>query len=257
MEKYTFEQIVNERIREFDELAKEAEKFSKLVTFDKKYEGTNNHFFVNHNELVLYYTYANNIIKKMYKMYLKLPWAIHGMNHVSISGSEPVQQEYRAYNNDLIFTINNVEEFRERLQSLANSPLVQELYSSYDKSISSISSMDGKTQLSFSSNSFTYFEHDNFEINFLGFDYVGLEGDSLTAPQILDIFKESTFDSSKFSEYFAKRIEMDKDKDLSIEIGSDYKVVPYTIDKEKEKTCEYFDMQKNGDKKLILVRSKF
>ena len=38
MKEYTFEQIINERLREFDELDKEAEKFTELISFDKKYE---------------------------------------------------------------------------------------------------------------------------------------------------------------------------------------------------------------------------
>lgn len=253
MEKYTLEQIINERIREFDELRKESEKFSELVTYDKKYEGLNNHYSVERNELSLYYTYANRFMKKMEILYSRMPWGIMGLNVVRIPESKPVQQEYRKYNNDLLFTINNPEEFKERLHSLSESPLVKALSPSFN----TINSLDGKTQLSFTSYGFTYFEHDNFEFNFLGTDYADLEGDSLTAPQILEIFKESTFDSNNFSEYFSERVERNKDKDLSIEISSDYNIIPYVIDKDEEKTREYFDIEKELEtKRLVLTKSK-
>ncbi len=255
MEKYTFEQIINERIREFYELMKETEKFSELVTYDEKYVGTNNYFFVDRNELALYYTYAyaNKYIKKMNNLYFRMPWAIRGLDVALISYSKHFQHEYRDYNNNLIFTINNIEEFKEKFQSLANNPLVNELRNLYNRRELKISSLDGKTQLKLSNN-YIFFEHNNFEIDFWNL-YVWLVGDSLSAPQILEIFKESTFDSNSFSEYFAERVEMNKDKDLSIEISSDYNIIPYTIDKDEKKTREYFDIQKKEEiKKLVLTK---
>ena len=258
MKNFTFEQIINERIRELDELMKETAKFSELITYDKKYEGTNNYYFVDRNELALYYTYTNNIMKKIKKLYLMTPFGVHSLDSVIINDKEQLKEKYRDYNDNLIFTINDLEEFKARQHSLAESQLVKELCTSYNIGTQKINSLDGKTQLEFSNN-YTYFEHDNFEFVFwMKPEYVCLEGDSLTASQILEIFKQSTFDSNSFSEYFIKRVEMDKGKDLSLELSGNYNVISYAIDKDKNKTREYFDIQKKSEeKKLILTKSKF
>ena len=195
-------------------------------------------------------------MKELKKRYLKMPWAIHRIDAVFFPSDEQVEHEYRTRNNDLILTVNDVKEFKERLHLFVNSPLVNELRSSYNEYSKKIYSLDDKTQLKFSEYYF-YLKHNNYEIDFWNQGYVGLEGDSLNAPQILEIFKESTFDSDNFSEYFTNRIEQDSDLDLSIEISDNYDVKPYIVDRYGDLTKEYFDIQKNEEaKKLLLNKSR-
>ena len=256
MGKYTFEQIINERMREYDELKKEAAKFNDLVTYDKKYEGTGNFYFADRNDLAFYYTYASEPMKKLKKMYKMMPFAIHGRDVLIINGDDQVKKEYNDYKNKPLLTIDNIEAFKESFDSLARSPLVKEIVSLDNESTHKINSSDGKTQLKLTNNC-VYVQQDSFEIDFWYEDYFGLHGDSLTAPQILEMFKASTFDSNSFSEFFSERIEMNKGKDLSIEISDDYTSIPFIIDKDGESTSEYFDTQKREDvKKLILTRKK-
>lgn len=121
MGKYTFEQIINERIREYDELKKEAAKFNDLVTYDKKYEGTGNFYFADRNDLAFYYTYASEHMKKLKKMYKMMPFAIHGRDVLIINGDDQVKKEYNDYKNKPLLTIDNIEAFKESFDSLARS----------------------------------------------------------------------------------------------------------------------------------------
>ena len=254
METYTFEQIVNERKREFDELMVESEKFNELVTYDKKYEGTNNYFFPYRSELSLYYTYANKFKKNIRKLYYKLPFAIFGLHVVEINDQDNIKKEYRDHKGNLILTVNDVNEFKEKLHCFTESPLVKEFQSTYAKKTIAI---DRETQLFSCSTECLDFNHDELNIDFqFLYKRADIEGNETVAPRILQIFKETEYNKDSFSEYFMERVERDKDKDFSIKFDKDYNLIPYFKDKEGDNTIESFDMIEDSDEKKFVLSKR-
>ena len=256
MEKYTFEQVVNERKREFDELKKNVEKFKDLVTYNEcRYEHKGSEFSIETKKLFLEYQHANTLVRSMHDYINSLPQSLHIKNAIIFDESKTINKRYNDDRGNNILTVNDPEEFKEKFHEFIESPLVKELSTSYDYATPTIKSLDGKTKLNFSGE-YAHFNQKNFEMDFYQTELACIESGSFTAPQILEMLKESTFDSSNFSEYFAGRIENDKNKDLSIELDDNYKVIKYKKDKNGDKDTEYFYLQKEAEKKKLILTKK-
>ena len=94
-----------------------------------------------------------------------MPFAIYGRDVLIIHGEGEIKTEYKDYKNHPLLTINNVENFKKTLDSLARSPLVKEIVSLDNESTHKINSLDGKTQLELT-NDCAHVQQDNFEIDY-------------------------------------------------------------------------------------------
>jgi hypothetical protein len=204
MEKYTFTQIVNERIRQLKELKKQAEALNELMIYDDKYKYRNNRvsFICKKPSIILHYQYANALKQKkyMYK-HTKLDHIFGSIDHhlIKINNAEDVKKEYKTRFNNIL-TITDPDEFKSRVNEILTSDIAKDL-SSYNN-IKEITAKNG-TQLTLRSSSFS-FKKDENELDF--YNLASIEGYD-TIQKLLDDFKSSEFNSEDFSEFFRERVE--------------------------------------------------
>ena len=215
MEKYTFTQIVNERIRQLKELKKQAEALNELMIYNDKYKYRDNRvsFVYDDPSVVLHYQYANQLRQKIYMYkHTKLDHIFGSIDHhiIRIINADDVKSEYKSRFNSIL-TITDSDEFKARVKDILTSDLAKELSSYNNRKI--ITAEDGTQLVLYPS--YFYFEKNENKFDF--FTLPSIEGYD-TIPNLLDDFKNSEFSSDCFSDLFRERLERDSKDDFSIEL---------------------------------------
>ena len=251
MKTYTFEQILNERIREYEELKREAESLKDLVEFNEekyKYSGAA-HSLSYSNSVIMWYdrVYKNALAEKLddLKYFIKYRiieassnWYDLKTKKIYFCEHDPIKKQYKDEKDQTILTIKNPDEFKEKLDAFFTSPLVKEI-KKFDGKVKTIQSTDYNTMLIPSKHSFQLYDKNVF-INF--FDNTGvLIQNPVTMDYVLNLIKETKFKSDNFSDYFRERLERDTDKDFSIEL---------------DPNCEY-PMDSNGKARTLILNKLY
>lgn len=209
MKTYTYEQIIQERKREYLELMKETQNLKKFMVktkyvddYDLKYLG---YFGETNPRLVLYVDEKFNLFKKeIHKILRKFSFSIEGRGMFDLT--DEIKSDYRIGLKKMI-QITDVEAFCKELEKILTSEVALELkrYDSFGiidfyslNDYLMIHTLDG-TRVS---NGNIQLFHDYFpeELYFFG------EKQFISIENALRLFKEE-FMSSMFSDYFCKNVE--------------------------------------------------
>ncbi len=247
MEKYTFEQIVNEKTREYEEIYKECNSFKNLVTYNtSKYDFNGTYMLVDSGNFILYYKRNDEkLYNKIYnKIISKSPFMVYGRNSIWFMGMDDLKKEYVDSKGNLIFSINNIDDFKEKYYELTNSALYKEL-SNGERTRTIIKDEDRKMILALSGGLIISRQCDE-EILFNPGDHARFEGVNTDAVKILNKHMHMEYDISNLSEYFQENIEQNKGTFLPFEF--DEKFVPHTykLNKYDELEHETFNIEKEA-----------
>ena len=264
MEKYTFEQIINERIRMCDELDRMTNEFNSLVESNSdKYEFicTRTLFGGYDRQIGLYYNYSNKLENSIHRLGLafefgELPSSKTLMppNHIIFKEKdiENLKSEYTDKNGEPALIIKDVEKFKEMYYAFYESEIMkQELgLEAHGNDIN-----DGKVNLDMDY-LFTTFENDYSEAKVCGNASIAFSGFKSNLPKILDMYKNCEFDGSIFNDYFKENMDANKSKDYSLVLSDKYIVKPYTPGL-RGRTEEGFEFHRDElGKKLILTKTR-
>ena len=275
MKTYTFEQILNERIREYEELKREAESLKDFVEFNEekyKYSGAT-HSLSYSNSVLMWYdrVYKNALAEKLNNLKYFIKYRIIGASsnwydlktkRICFCEHDPIKEQYKDEKNQTILTIKNPDEFKEKLDAFFTGPLVKEIKKS-DGKVKTIQSTDYNTMLIPSKHNYELYDKNVF-INFFDDTRILIQN-PVTMDYILKLIKETKFKSDNFSDYFRERLERDTDKDFSIELDPNCEYPMDSNGKERTlilnklyNTSWYNDgeIHKNVENKLILTKNK-
>ena len=245
MEKYTFEQIVNEKTREYEEIRKECNSFKNLVTYNtSKYDFNGTYMLVDSGDFILYYKRTDEkLYNKIYnKIISRTPFMVYGRNSIWFMGMDNLKKEYVDSKGNLIFTINNIDDFKEKYYELTSSVLYKEL-STGERSATRIKGDDGITILALSGGLVETLQCDE-KLLFNPGDHATFSGVNTNAVKMFNKYMHMRYDISNLSEYFQENIEKNKDTFLPFEF--DEKFVPHTykLSKYDELEHETFNIEK-------------
>lgn len=241
-EKYTYEEIVNERIREIEELYKETDSFKNLVTYNEsKYIFSRARIFPHDSRLLLYY-------KPLFGLENREPDA-HYIDAVWISNIDKVKNEYKDASGNLILSIDNIDEFRDKYNTIIESKLYKELQSDA-KEIKRIN--NGSLDLHLY-DGYAHIHQGKNELLIHQKYYACFKGNNTNAKLLYDEYMHSEYDISSLSDYFIENIEKNKDNVLPIELEDGFKPTTYHIDEYGECDFEYFNLNKE-EKRYVLTK---
>lgn len=267
MERYTFEQIVNERIREYNELDERAKKLENLITVvnDDYKMGFARYDEFDNGKIMIYYGYADEIKSFMYKLklacrdfeFMTMRY-ICPANRIIIKSEDDIKTEYKDDKGNTALVINDIDKFKEEYNALFNSETYKHLFTFKEKWCEN-DELFAKDKIRLKvDTAFLTFIHNNKNVSFglCANRFVTLAASSRTAEENIDLFRNATFNAECFDEYVRKNIDLYEGEDKIFTFDDKYKQKnyhyvgfgPYGYAME-----EQFEISQDG-KKIILTK---
>ena len=238
MEKYTFEQLTNERIREYNELDKKARKLENLIeVVDDEYKmGFIRHDGFHDREMWIYYSYSNESKNLLHKLKISArDGNFKGMayicpaNVIAIKSDEDIKSEYVDSKGNTALIIKDVDKFKEKYNALYDSEEYKHLrgmkntWCENDKILAM-----NKIRLEING-SFLTFIHEDRDVSFelVANQFVVLAGTKGTASNNVDTFRYAEFSTYWFDDYVRSNIEEHKNDNMYFVFDTDYKQRAY------------------------------
>nr|MBP3258851.1 hypothetical protein [Bacilli bacterium] len=264
MERYTFEDLTNERIREYNELDARAKKLENLITVvnDEYKMGIVKPDDFDDRKLLIYYDYTDEMKNLMYKIKitkLSEPFRyILPANRIEIKSEEDIKSEYNDLKGNTALVIEDVDKFKEAYNAFFDNETYKHIDSMDEKWLENYNAIiDAKDKIRLRMNgSFLTFIHDGKDVSFQLCDnrFVTLAASSRTAEENIDLFTRSIFNAEYFDEYVRKNIDSYEGKNKTFAFDDKYRQKHYhPVGFRCYAMEEQFEISEN-DKKIILTK---
>ena len=263
MERYTFEDLTNERIREYNELDARAKKLENLITVvnDDYKMGFVRYDEFDNGKIIIYYGYNNELKELMHKLKIVREFGgsmryICPANMIIIRSEDDIKTEYKDDKGNIALTINDLDKFKEEYYAFFDSETYKHLFTFKEKWCEN-DELFAKDKIRLKIDSaFLKFIHEDKDTLFELCDnrFVTLGADRRTAEENIDLFTHSTFNAEWFAEYVRKNIDSYKGEIKTFAFDDKYKQKKYhSVGFGRYIMEEQFEISEN-DKKFVLTQ---
>ena len=263
MKNYTFEDLINERIREYNELDARANKLENLITVvnDDYKMGFVRYGASGPKELIIYYGYNNELKELMHKLKIVREFGgsmryICPANMIIIKSEDDIKTEYKDDKGNTALTINDLDKFKEEYYAFFDSETYKHVFNFETKWYENDELLaKDKIRLKID-RAFLKFIHEDKDTIFelCENQFVTLAASSRTAEENLDLFRNATFGEGWFDEYIRKNIDSYKGEIKTFAFDDKYRQKHYhPVGFRRYAMEEHFEISEN-DKKIILTK---
>lgn len=265
MENYTFEDLINERIREYNELDARAKNLNNLITVvnDEYKMGFVRYDEFDNGKIMIYYGYTDEVKNFMYKLklacrdfeFMTMRY-ICPANRIIIKSEDDIKTEYKDDKGNTALVINDIDKFKEEYNAFFDSETYKHLFTFKEKWCEN-DELFAKDKIRLKVDiAFLTFIHEDKNVSFqlCGNRFVTLAASSRTAEENIDLFRNATFGEGWFDEYVRKNIDSYKGEIKTFAFDDKYRQKHYhPVGFRRYAMEEQFEISEN-DKKFVLTK---